>query len=160
MTSQLLFIKSQDSIHDITFTIFMTSLPLYMTSHTPYLWHHSHCNYAKTPTMFTTLYSVYMTSHLVNEWKHSDCIWHDTQCICVIKPTWMMTSQPMYVQNQTHCMYDTIGTLYDITSTLADNTPLFVCHGIHSVYDIICIMYNVMHTVCMITEAQYLTWTR
>ena len=28
-------------------------------------------------------------------------------------------------------MYDTIGTLYGITSTLADNTPLFVCHGTH-----------------------------
>ena len=129
-----------------------------MTWHTHYLWHHSHCNYDKTPTMFLTLYSVYMTSHMVNEWHHNDSIWHDTICICVIKPTWLMTSHPRYVWNHTHCMYDTIGTLYDITSTLAGNTPLFVCHGTHSVYDIICIIYDVTHTVCVTTQALYLTW--
>ena len=82
--------------------------------------------------MFLTLYSVYMTSQTVNEWQHNDCIWHDTHCIGVIKPAWLMTSQLMYVWNHTHCMYDTIGTLYDITSTLADNTPLFLYHGTHS----------------------------
>ena len=95
---------------------------------------------------------------MANEWQHNDCIWHDTQCICVIKPTWLMTSHPMYVWNHTHCMYDTICTLYDITSKLADNTPLFVCHGTHSVYDIICIIYDVTHTVCMTTQVLYLTW--
>ena len=94
----------------------------------------------------------------MNEWQHNDCIWHDTQSICVIKPTWLMTSQPMYIWNHTHCMYYTIGTLFDITSTLDDNTPLSVCHGPHSVYDIIYIIYNVTHTVCMTTQALYLTW--
>ena len=69
-----------------------------------------------------------------------------------------MTSQPMYIWNHTHCMYDTIGALYDITSTLVDNTPLFVCHGTHSVCDILCILYDVTHTVCMATQALYLTW--
>ena len=108
--------------------------------------------------MFLTLYSVYMTSHMVNEWQCHDCIWHDTQCICVIKPTWLMISHPMYVWNHTHCMHDTIGTLYDITSTLAENTPLFVSHGTHSVYDIICIIYDVTHNVSMTTQALYLTW--
>ena len=80
---------------------------------------------------------------MVNEWQHNECILHDTQCICVIKPTWLMTSQPMYVWNHNHCMYDTIGTLYDIKSTLADNTPLFVCLGTHRVYDIWCHPYCV-----------------
>ena len=54
-------------------------------------------------------------------------------------------------------MYYTIVTLYDITSTLADNTTLFVCHGTHSVYYIICIIYDVTHTVFMTTQALYLT---
>ena len=98
-----------------------------------------------------------MRSHALNECLRNDCIWHDTQCICVIKSTWLMTSQPMYVWNHTHCMHDTIGTLYDITSTLADNIPLFLCYGINSVYDIICIIYDVNHTVCMMNPALYLT---
>ena len=109
---------SQDCIHHIICTLFMTSHPLYMTSHTLYLWHHSHSNYDKTTTMFVILYSVYKTSHMVNEWQHNKSIWHDTQCIFVIKPTWLMTSQPMYEWNHNHCIYDTIGTLYGITSTL------------------------------------------
>ena len=95
---------------------------------------------------------------MVNEWQHHDCIWHDTECICVIKPTWLMTSQHMYIWNHTHCMHDTICTLYDITSPLADNTPLFVCHGTHSVYEIIFIIYDVWHAVCMTTQALYLAW--
>ena len=71
-----------------------------------------------------------------------------------------MTSQPMCIWNHTHCMYDTIGTLYDITSTLADSKQLFVCHGTPSVYDIICIICYVTHTVCRTTKALYLTWNQ
>ena len=82
-------------------------------------------------------------SRMVNEWQCHDCIWHDTESICVIKPTWLTTSQLMYVWNHTHCTHDTIGTLYGITSTLAENTPLFVCHGTLSVYEITCIIYDV-----------------
>ena len=112
----------------------------------------------KAPAIFLTWSTVYMRSHPLNEWQHYDGFWHDTQCICVIKPTWLMTSHPMYIWNHTHCNHDTIGTLHDITSTLADSTPLFLCHGTNSVYDIICIIYNVTHTVCMTTQALYLTW--
>ena len=78
VTSPPHFMISQDCIHHIISTLLMISHPLYMTSHTLYLWHHSHCNYEKTPTMFLTLYSVYKTSHMVNDWQHNECIWHDT----------------------------------------------------------------------------------
>ena len=71
-----------------------------------------------------------------------------------------MISQPMYIWNHTHCVYDTIGTLHDITYTLADNIPLFLCHGTNSVYDIICIIYDVTHIVCMTTQDLYQTWNR
>ena len=54
MTSHPLTMISQDYIHDITSTLFMTSHPLYMRSYTLYLWHHSQCIYDKTPTMFMT----------------------------------------------------------------------------------------------------------
>ena len=63
MASQPLFLTSKDCIHDITYTLFLNTDPLYTTWHTLHLWHHSHCNYDKTPAMFLTWYSVYMTSH-------------------------------------------------------------------------------------------------
>ena len=54
-------------------------------------------------------------------------------------------------------MCDTIGTLYDITATPDDIIQLFVCHGNHYVYDIISTIYDVTHTVCMTTQALYLS---
>ena len=123
-----LFMFSHHCSYHITSTAFMTSHPLYMTSHTRYLWRHSHSNYDKTPTMFVTLNSVYKTSHMLNEWQQNECIWHDNQCICVIKPTWLMTSQPMYKWNHTHCMYDRLGTLHANTSTLIFSF-FFICRG-------------------------------
>ena len=83
-----------------------------------------------------------------------------------------LTWYPMYLYNDTHLIDDIthyvcmklhllhawhLGILYDIISTLADNTPLFVCHGTHSVYDIIFI-YDVTHPLCMTTQALYLPW--
>ena len=129
------------TVYDITYTLLVTSQP---------------CNYEKTPTMFLTLYSVYRTSQMVNEGQCHDSIWHDTECICVIKPTWLMKSHLMYIWNHTHWTSDTIGTLYDLTSTLADNTPLFVCHGTHSVYEIICIIYDGWYAVCMTSQPLHL----
>ena len=79
----------------------MTAHPLYMTSHTLYLQHHSHCIYDKTPPMILTSYSVYMTSHMVYEWQYNHGNWHYAHSICVITPTWLMISHPMYVWNHT-----------------------------------------------------------
>ena len=98
-----------------------------------------------------------MTSHTVWEWLYNHGNRHHTHSICVITPTWLI-SQPMYVWNHTHCMYDTIGTIYDITSSLDDIIPLFKYHGTHYFYDIISNMYDVTHTVCMTTQALYVSW--
>ena len=103
ITTTIIDIK--DSIHVITSTIFLNTDPLYTSRHTLHLWHHSHCNYDKTPAMLLTWYSVYMRSHPLNEWQHNDGFWHDTQCICVIKPTWLMTSHLCtYETTPTACM--------------------------------------------------------
>ena len=110
----------------MSYTTFVISLPQY---------------YDKTPTIFLTLYSVYMIFHMVNEWKHNHCISHDIQCICVIKPTWLMTSQPVYVWNHTHCMYETIGTVYDITF------PLPTTHHC---------LYVMAHTLFMTSSVLYM----
>ena len=55
-------------------------------------------------------------------------------------------------------MCDTIGTLYDITSTLDDTIPLYVGDITHYDYDIISTIYDVTHTVCMNTQGLYLSW--
>ena len=74
------------------------------------------------------------------------------RCICVIKPTYLMTSHPMYVWNHTHCMHDTICTLHDITSTLADNTSTasLYSHPDYRSYNPHCV-YDNTGTICMIS---------
>ena len=135
-------------IHDITPTVYDITYTLLVTSQPLYLW-------KDTNSVYDIL--VYMTSHMVCEWQHNHCIRCHIHCICVITPTWLTISYPVYVWNHTHCMYDTRGTVYDITSTLDDIIPLFVCHGNHYVYDIISTTYDVTQIVCMTTQALYLT---
>ena len=145
-------------MHDIPSTLFITWHPLFMSSHTLYLWHHSHCNCDKTPPIFMTSHSVYMTCHMVYEWQHNHCIQHHTDYIGVDTLTWTIILHPLYVWNHTHSMYDTIGTLYDIKSTFDVIIPLFICHGTHYVYDIISTVYDLIHSVCVTTQALYLSW--
>ena len=155
MISHPVFMTSQDCIHDITSTLFMTLHPLYMPSHPLYLWHHSHCIYDKTTTVFMTSYSVYTTSHMVYEWQHNHCVWHYTHCFCVITPTWLITPyvclklHPLHVWHHRHCIWHHIHSWWHHT---------FVCHGTHYVYDIISTIYDVTHIVCMTTQDLYLTW--
>ena len=154
VTSQPLFLTSNNCIHDIISTLFLTWHPLYTTWHTLYLWLDSHCNYDKTPTMFLTLYSLYMTSHMVNEWKHIDSIWHDTHCICLIRtidwwhhtlcmyeitPTaymtpyaFYMTSHPLLLTTH-HCLYLMAYTLFMTSYVLYMMSPI-LCVWLHKLY--------------------------
>ena len=136
------------SIHDGTPILYDITYSTLATSQQLYLWQ-------DTPFVYDII--VYMTSHMVWEWLYNHGNRHHTHSICVITPTWLI-SQPMYVWNHTHCMYDTIGTIYDITSSLDDIIPLFKYLGTHYFYDIISNMYDVTHTVCMTTQALYVSW--
>ena len=73
VTSQQLTKTSQDCILDITATLFMILPPLYMTSHTLYLWPHSPVTMKRRLLYF----------------------WHYTQCICHL--TWWMNDSVMTV---------------------------------------------------------------
>ena len=139
MITQAQYVWHQINTYDITSTLFLTSLPLYTTWLTLYLWHHSHCNYDKTPTMILTLYSVYKTSykHCIHDirsplynitctllditplyvWHRVHCIWPHVHCICVITPT--------HWWHHSHYM-DGVKSSLSVTSY-----PLYLWHNIH-----------------------------
>ena len=167
------FMTSYHIIDYITFTAFMTSLPLYLTLQPLYLCHKNHSIDKLRMTVCMTSHPLYVWHHMNSMWHHTHSLWykktllmtsyplyswHHTHCICVITPTCLMISHPMYVWSHTRCMYDTIGSVSDITSTLDDIKPMFVCHVIHYVYDIIFTIYHVTHTVSMTRQALYLSW--
>ena len=131
VTSQPIFMTSQDCTHDITSTQFMTSHPLYMTWYTLYLGHHSHCNYDKTPTIFMALYALYMISH---PWfMTSEHSIHYISLLYLISKWLYFTAHPLYLCHHTQitdhitfivCMITQVKyawhhmNAYDITYTL------------------------------------------
>ena len=62
VTSQPLFLTSKDCIHDITYTLFLSTEPLH-TCHTLHLWYHCHST---------------MTRPLLYFWHYTQCIWYFT----------------------------------------------------------------------------------
>ena len=118
------------TISDITWTVSLSSHPLYK-------WHH------------TTLF---MTSHPCI-WYHFHWLWHhiyytcDSHCSCDITPTMFITSYPLYRTPHTLCMkaqlYLPSHPLYLISH------PLYLCHHTHCIDDI-------TPTICMTTYALYM----
>ena len=144
--------------------VFMTSHPLYSWHHTHCIWHHIHYTCDITATVSMTRHYVYDTILSICDIWHGvwvttqPLVWHHTHSICLITHTWLMIPQTMSVWNHTHCMYDIIGMVYDITPTLQGIIPFLVCHGTHYVHDIISTVYDVTHALCMATQTLYLTW--
>ena len=134
---------SHQIIYDITYTVFMTSLPLYLKWHLPYLCHHSDYCWSQTNFMFditSTLrmpsYALYTTSkpllwlhtivlitlHPLHPWHHTPYIWHhrhgNTNVISAIWPTISNTTSTVSVSsNPGYQLYHT-HSLYDITHTI------------------------------------------
>ena len=105
-------------LYDITCTLYDITIL--------YSWRHIHSNHDSTPIVYDITYSILVTSQPLNVWedtsyvydiihciydishgvwkKYNHSIWHHAHSICVITPTWLMISHPMYVWNHTHCM--------------------------------------------------------
>ena len=90
---------SHHIIYDITCTVFMTSLPLYLKWHPLYLCHHNDSIGGLRPTVCMTSHPPYLC-HLL----------HCTQCH--IHSLWL---HKIVVTHNLHCIHDIIHPIYDIT---------------------------------------------
>ena len=103
-------------MYDITYSIHVTSYPLYLWHHIHYVWQHNTvccwyhtrhmCDIICTTDDITSTLShqtrVFMMSHQIQAWHHTHCIWHHTHSIFVIT-TSLLISYPL---------------LYDIVPTI------------------------------------------
>ena len=135
--------KSHHIIYDITCTVFMTSLPLYLKWHPPLLCHHNDSIDDLIPTVYMTSHPPYVchlmhstqhhihslwlhtivviTLHLLHSWHHTPYIWHHTHgnrnVISAIWPTISNTTSTVSVSsNPGYHLYHT-HSLYDISPT-------------------------------------------
>ena len=143
-------------------TLFMTSLPLYLKWHPPFLCHHNDSIDVLRPTVCMTsnppyvchlmhftqchIHSLWLhniiviTLHPLHSWQHTTYIWQNTHgntnVVSAIWPTISNTTSTVSVSsNQGYQLYHT-HSLYDITHSMCD--IVLSMHAITTnVYDII-----------------------
>ena len=145
MITQAQYVWHHINTYDITSTLFLTSLPLYTTWLTLYLWHHiQYACYHNCLWHYTPLHT---TSHLVY-------LWHHIQYVCY-HHTAFMTTQKLYLIS--HPPYLT-------------SQPLYLCHhtdGTHICIDVSpyrrhhnkCVRHHTWHTCHIIPNLNPITFT-
>ena len=88
------FMTSHRIIYDITCTVLMTSLPLYLTLHPLYLCHHTHSIYDLWPTVCMTSHPLYVW-HLMHNRK---CHIHSLSIHSIL----VITLHPLNFRHHTH----------------------------------------------------------
>ena len=149
-------------------TIVVTTLhPLHSWHHTLYIQHHTHNNTkvisAISPCISDTTSTVSVSSNPVYQLYYTHSLYDTTHymyditfsmhdiswTLYGITPYVRMKSHPLHVWHHRQFIWHHIHSCWQHT---------IVCMSFHKLYDIICIIHDVTHTVCMITQALYLTW--
>ena len=76
--------------------------------------------------------------------------------VCVIKPTVLRASHPLFVWHHTRHMYSIFCTIGDITSSLCEIKPPFLWHHTHYIWHRINAISFTTSTVLMISHQLYL----
>ena len=138
---------SQPLLYDITPTICVTSYALYLTSH-PLLMSSHYSAYDSTTSICETTSS--MQGHIYPIHVTSQPL------ICVITPTVLTTSHPLFVWHHTLHMCSIFCTIEDITSSLYDIKAPFLWHHPHCIWHLIQGISVITSTVLMISHQLYL----
>ena len=101
------------------------SLQVEYVCHHMHYTHHIHTVYDITHSIFMTSYPMYMKPPILLSWQHNDypwylthSIWPHLHCICVITPTLLMISQPVYVWYHIRYLCDIWYTVFMTSSSL------------------------------------------
>ena len=136
---------SHHIIYDITCTIFMTSLPLYLTLHPLNLCHHNHTIDDLRPTVYITSHPLYVCHLMHYRVCHIHSLWlYPIVVITLQLHSWHHTH---YIWHHTH---DNINVISAISPTISDtisivsvsSNPEFQLYHTHS-------LYNITHILCM-----------
>ena len=154
------FMTSHQIIYDITCTVFMSSLPRYLTLHRQYLCPHNPSTYD-----LWTLY-VWHDTHLIYDisctiQNVTSTLWVHTVDVTTLNPlhSWPNTQ---YIQHHTH---DNTKVLSGISPCYLKVHPLYLCHQtqcincitpslcmtLHTMYDTTFIMHDITWTLYDIT---------
>ena len=135
-------------LYDNTPTICMISYGLYITSY-PLLMSSHYCTYDSTtltyettPSMQFKIYTIHVTSQSI---------------VCVITPTVLWASHPLFVWHHTRHWYSIFCTIEDIASSFYEIKPSFLWHHTHYIWHCINAISVTTSTVLMISHQLYLS---
>ena len=134
-------------LYDSTPTIYVTSYAVYITIY-PLIMSSHYCTYdSKTLTYETTssmqfkIYTIHVTSQSL---------------VCIITPTVLRASHPLFVWHHTRHRYSIFCTIEDITSSFYEIKPQFLWHHTHYIWNHIDGISVNISIVLMISHQLYL----
>ena len=137
-------------LHMASHPLFMISLHA-MTLHPLYLCHHTQDTYNRLHCSWTITYSVLIVPQLLYVWHETHYMYDITGNLYDITLT-RYDITILYSWRHIHSTHDSRPTLYDITcSILVTSQPLYVWQDTSYVYDIILSIYDISHGVWMTT---------
>ena len=104
----------------------MSSQHLLVWHHTDHIWHHIHSLWNHT-TLFMTSSPLYLTSHPVYLTSRPLYLCHHTHSINDITATLCRISHRVYMWHPIHYIYDIISTMYDNTTLCVFDTTIGIC---------------------------------
>ena len=121
---------SHHIIYDITCTMFMTSLPLYLKWHPPFVCNHNYSIDGLRPTVCMTSHPPYVCHVLHSTQHHIHSLWLHTIVVITLHPLLSRHHTP-YIYYITHMA---IQTLYLPSDPLYLTLhPLYLCHQIQGI---------------------------
>ena len=176
-------IKPRHNLYEFTSASGMKSHHLYQKSQQLYLCHHSLSTditptfYYITPNIFVTSFALYITSYPLlissnySTYDSRNLTYETTSSIqfkiyttpvtsqsliCVITPTVLRASQPLFVWHHTRHRYSIFCTIEDIISSLYEIKPSFLLHHTH--YILHCIDVISVTTSTVLIPHQLYIW--
>ena len=155
------FMTSHHIIYDITCSVFMTSLPLYLKCYPPFLCHHNDSTDVLRPTVCMTSHRPYVC-HLMHSTQcliHS--LWFHTILVITLHPLHSGHHTP-YIWYHTHGNTNVISaiwpTISNTTSTLSvSSNPGYHLNHTHSLDDITHSIRVTSYSVCMLSQQLFMT---
>ena len=116
-------------MYDISYSIHVTSYPLYLWHHIHYVWQHN------------TVCCWYHTRHMCD----IICTTDDITSTLSHRTMVFMMSQPLQVWYHTHCIRHHTLCIFVITTSLCHHIPTLLWHHTHSICNIICTALIIAH---------------
>ena len=138
---------SHPRVYDITPTICVTSYALYITLY-PLLMSSHYCTYDSTNVTYETTSSRQFRKYTIHVTSQS--------LFCVITPTVLTASHPLFLWHHTRHRYSTFGTIEHITFSLNEIKPPFLWHHTNYIWHRIDAISVTTSTLLMISHQLYL----